>query len=208
MTEPETKWPQRIRADPNQFISGEYSLANVQTYISEQEHSALLEEAVNAETAPETKWPRMWISPEFVGKGCYRPVLTGWTNYYDERVETEVYLSMSEHEALLEEAVNAETARRLMIGLEQAREARAEARLEGAYIQQQIECAKRAITNGDPGLAAFALRDLNISKELGIDGLFSCLASENGFPHENDLKPLIERIQDHLKKAARGANEI
>ena len=78
---------------------------------------------------------------------------------------------------------------------------RAEARLEGAYIEQQMACAKRALDNGDPGFAAFCLRDLEISKDLGIDGLFACLASENGFPHENDVKPLIERIVKALKGA-------
>lgn len=79
---------------------------------------------------------------------------------------------------------------------------------ERDYTIKQIECAKKAIANEDPGHAAFCLRDLSISKELGIDDMFATLASHNGFPHVNDLKPLIERIEkaiaerDRAEKAA------
>jgi len=69
------------------------------------------------------------------------------------------------------------------------------------YTLKQIECAKRAIANEGPGHAAFCLRDLEISKKLGLDGMFSCLASENGFPHVNDVKPLLARIEQALKES-------
>ncbi len=76
----------------------------------------------------------------------------------------------------------------------------ADARLEGAYIQQQLECAKRFLNNSDPHMANYCLRDLKICEEMGRTDLL--WAFHNGNPCEREIKDEIEKIAAYLKESA------
>jgi hypothetical protein len=59
---------------------------------------------------------------------------------------------------------------------------------------KQIAFAKRTMEQ-DPGLAAFALRDLKVTAHAGLTDLVACLANPGSYPHENDVKHILSRIE-------------
>lgn len=93
-------------------------------------------------------WPRMRIASEFVGKNCYRPILEGWTGFNGECGRVDEFISIAEREA----AVNAETARCILICEEQKREERAKAEIDilsGAIEVLTSETEMKMLHDGD-----------------------------------------------------------